>query len=488
MYTRSFSTILSILGFAFALFVAGMVFGISSAAALEECSKGINRHSGYSSVELSTHCSTSQVSVVAETSSANDYFYKVFYYWDKNNWKSFRLGSDADTYNWYQSRIEANIVLSEEQIAYGSAYAIYVCTDVGDEWKCGWHTQEYQHVDPTVTLPPDDDDDDYVIPPPPPPTSSTSGGSTTSSSSSGATGSTSSSSGGTTSSSSNGSTSSTSGGGTTSSSSGTGNSSGGTTTPPPAGTVLPPPGYTLVFSDEFNNLSLRDEGCDSGTWTSFWCNWGVRHLDNNGDLIMKADPNYNGDGNQTLADLGLTTHEVTNGVLSMYGYPIPDSHQWQFHDFDYAGGMISAEQLQKHAYAYWEVRFRVPSVSQGQQWTIWLRGEDGDHGVDLIDIRGTSPNTMLSYAYQSSQQLHQHEHPLDNVGDWHTIGVLRDAGAITWYLDGEEVTTIDNFSDDSWFINVVPEVATSEAGPVTSTSAWPMKIQIDYVRIYTPIP
>jgi hypothetical protein len=247
-----------------------------------------------------------------------------------------------------------------------------------------------------------------------------------------------------------------------------------------------PQGYQLTFSEEFADLSI-DPLCDgSGNWLPYWCKYGVRHLADNGDEAIKADPSYRGTGGPTLAEHGLLTHERTPGnTLKLYGRVIPNAIRSQYYGFPYVGGMISSERSHAQTHGYWEVRARFTNTSKGHHWAIWLLPQDGawPPEIDLVEVVGQQPHRFFMNAHGTGSSQLVWFSPDDPSG-WHTWGFLWTEDDLIWYVDGVARKRISNYINKPMYLLISPEIGGSWAGHPDKSTVWPMEAEIDYIRVY----
>ena len=266
--------------------------------------------------------------------------------------------------------------------------------------------------------------------------------------------------------------------------------------PSPSRSPHVPPGYRLSWSDEFDSLSL-DLGADGGErWATKFIGWNVLSLAGNGDQCMKADPDHTGTGGPRL---GLETHRVDRGVLTLFGRPIPQGQRSQFWGYEAACGMISGQRSHTQTYGYWETRMRIANVSRGHHWAIWLvPGDDSwPPEVDILEVVGTN-----SARNADERRFHFTGHYLDGGGTrqadmayrnapgpadgWYTLGLEWTADSVVWHLDGVEVHRMWNFvGDKPVYFMISPEIGGNWPGPTSQQTTWPMAMDVDYVRIYS---
>lgn len=264
-----------------------------------------------------------------------------------------------------------------------------------------------------------------------------------------------------------------------------------------------PEGYELAFQDNFDRLDLVDgiqsvaasDDQQAKGWETYFAGWNVRHLKGNNDQALKADASYEGRGGKSLGDHGIVLHEITaEGTLKLYGRPTPDDLHTQF-DFPYLGGMVSGEKLHAQRHGYWEVRLRPSNVSIGHHWAFWLIPSDHSWPpeIDMLEVIGSNPanpsdadyfffNSILSKP--NNDQITRITPPRERDA-WYTIGFLWDDKDMHWFLDGKEVRKRPSHqTDQELYFLISPEIGGNWVGTPNDDTAWPMEIEVDYVRIY----
>lgn len=272
-----------------------------------------------------------------------------------------------------------------------------------------------------------------------------------------------------------------------------------------------PEGYSLTFEDNFDppqaatgaQATDADGRLTTGqvkagpprAWDTHWVTWNIRHLEGNNDQALKADAAFRGQGGPTLAEHGITLHELTpEGTLKLYAHETPQGLVEQF-GMPYLGGMITAEESYSQTYGYWEMRIRLNSVSAGQHWAFWLL-PDADiwpPEIDMLEAVGSNPSNQSDADYfffnsiltdPNSDEITRVQPPRGKNA-WYTLGFLWTETDMRWFLDGQEVRQRPAMGGDvSLYVLISPEVGGHWVGAPTADTAWPMEAEIDYIRVY----
>ncbi|MEZ5411996.1 MAG: family 16 glycosylhydrolase [Acidimicrobiales bacterium] len=258
-----------------------------------------------------------------------------------------------------------------------------------------------------------------------------------------------------------------------------------------------PAGYSLTWNDEFDTLSLDKAANGNGNWATKWVGFNVLSLAGNGDRCMKAYPEFTGTGGPPL---GIETHRVDNGVLTLFGRPIPENRRAQFWNYEAACGMLSGQLSHDQTYGYWETRIRITNVSQGHHWGVWMlpANDAWPPEIDILEVVGRKPGDPnvgpgrfhFTGHFDDANGKHTgNGRAVDAPGPadaWYTLGLQWTQNEVVWYLDGKEVHRLGNFfgTVPAYFL-ITPEIGGNWPGPTSGQTVWPMSMDVDYVRIYS---
>lgn len=240
--------------------------------------------------------------------------------------------------------------------------------------------------------------------------------------------------------------------------------------------------YDIVFSDEFDALSLFDG--TSGTWNTTGY-WGSRTLNGNGEQQFYVDPAYGG--------LGLDPFSVADGVLTITARPADPEIKPLIGDLDYTSGMIGSENSFSMQYGHFEIRAQMPA-GQGLWPAFWMLTTDGEWPpeYDVVEILGQEPGRLYGTAhYTTDAGAKAVDHavdvtvPFDSSDGFHTYGFEWQQDRVAWYYDGVKVGEAPNYVfDQPMYLIANLAVGGYWAGAPDATTGFPAEMKIDYIRVY----
>lgn len=292
------------------------------------------------------------------------------------------------------------------------------------------------------------------------------------------------------------------------------------------------PGYELVFSDEFNggslnparwNSQLRWDGDFNGERfeyrvingeDQFYVNPLSQDPEHLGSIVPVYNP-FQFDGNR-LAIRAIRNPLQQNPGNRSYGRMTDIASQQTF-----LSGALSTHDKFFQRYGYFEARIKIPS-HEGTFPAFWLyhqtRRFDGvtqRTEIDIMENLGHAPwfiynsfhfNTNVSASYGGD---HNFVKPFpegqiftgtDYSQDYHTYGVEWEPGRVTWFIDGQQVSYLENSNVDFEELYLIINLAIGGNWNSFPTSAggigreWPNQsdidnwgnpaLEIDYVRVY----
>ena len=189
-------------------------------------------------------------------------------------------------------------------------------------------------------------------------------------------------------------------------------------------------------------------------------------------------------------------------------------------DYTYTSGRINTQNKHDFTYGYFEARARVPE-GKGYLPAFWLMATDeGNYGqwpkcgeVDIMEVKGQ--DTSLSYhtihygydvATHKENQVKMQKEEGAFFDDYHVFAVDWEPGLITWYVDGEEVGSTNDWHsgkneetkltypapfDQDFYVILNLAVGGSWVGYPDQEVVEDMENQsfdIDYVRVYQKAP
>lgn len=241
----------------------------------------------------------------------------------------------------------------------------------------------------------------------------------------------------------------------------------------------------MTFSDEFDVLDLWDGR--RGTWDTTY-DWSAGKngvtLPTNDEQQWYIDALYG-------PTAAVKPWSVSGGVLSLTAAPAAPAIRPLIDGHAYTSGMLTTHRSFSQRGGYFETRARLPK-GQGVWPAIWMLPADGSAlpEIDVVETVGSDPDTiyMTVHSKQNGSQIKNGvSAKVDNVSDFHTYGVLWGDEKITFYLDGRSVGTVPSPADGKpLYILVNLAIGGKWPGKPDATTPFPVVMQVDYVRAYTP--
>jgi beta-glucanase (GH16 family) len=233
-------------------------------------------------------------------------------------------------------------------------------------------------------------------------------------------------------------------------------------------------GYRLTFDDEFNSLSISQNG--TGTvWSDI--RPGSR-MGPNADI---------GFGNSAFVDpaSGVNPFSLQNGALQITAERADSSvvgpAQW-------ASGLISTIRSFSQEYGYFEMRAELPTDT-GVWPAFWMLPADQSWPpeIDVFEAYGDSNLWQYAHTNQTGQHTYQQTwsaQPTMTSG-YHTYGVMWNAQTITFYFDGQVTGQQATPADMHGAMYLLADLATQQKSGVTEIAK---ELNIDYIRAYSNDP
>jgi len=246
----------------------------------------------------------------------------------------------------------------------------------------------------------------------------------------------------------------------------------------------------LVFSDEFDSLSLTDG--TSGVWQTTYGYRGAGPVSSHvlqatGEKQFYVDAAYAGTGTDPL---GINPFSVDSGVLTISAARTTAAQKEVLYGFDYVSGLLTTQTSFAQTYGYFEMRAKLPNA--GGAWpAFWLLPVSGSNPpeVDILETKGGDPNNTYMTLHNASlpgKAVNDIAYTPNAAGEFHTYGLRWDASFITWYIDGGEVYRIPTPADmnQPMYVLVNLAVGGTFGGVVDDTALAATGFQLDYIRAY----
>jgi beta-glucanase (GH16 family) len=253
----------------------------------------------------------------------------------------------------------------------------------------------------------------------------------------------------------------------------------------PAGQAQPRPtdvSWQLVWQDEFDGPTL-----DYSKW--------------------EIEINAFGGGNNELQIYTDRKENVRVEGGSLILETRRDSHGIQGTVREYSSGRIRSKRRGDWKYGRFEIRAKLPR-GQGLWPAIWLMPSDDVYGgwaasgeIDIVEYKGQEPNQVwgtLHYGAPWPNNKHsgtQYRLPQRTFADtFHVFALEWEAGVIRWYVDDHLYQTQTKWDttaapfpapfDQEFHLIINQAVGGGFVGPPNEKTAFPAKLEVDYVRVY----
>ncbi len=244
-----------------------------------------------------------------------------------------------------------------------------------------------------------------------------------------------------------------------------------------------PEGYTLVWSDEFNepaiNLTKWSYQTGDGTDYGLPAGWG-----NNEKQIYTGTP----DNSSITDDDGASVLAITALEDGSGGY---------------TSARLTTKDLFSVRFGRIDVRARV-AEGRGLWSAIWMLGDNidtigwpGCGEVDITEVIGHEPDISYSTLhYTNSEKKHGESRVTRELtggsfsGEYHVFSLVWSPEAIVFMLDGVESSPLPIATDmkeflRSFYLVVNVAVGGNWPGDPDGTTVFPQSMMIDYIRVFS---
>lgn len=224
---------------------------------------------------------------------------------------------------------------------------------------------------------------------------------------------------------------------------------------------VPPSGWSLVFSDEFDEIAI-----DTSKWKTLFRD---RHT-NPPELEYYADDAF----------------ELGNSILRIRA----DTRQMG--GMNYTSGIIMSEGKFDFTFGKVEARIKVPH-GQGLWPAVWLvqnNAYQNSYEIDIIEILGHQTDVTYftthwpSYVpYSQTQQLNNYE----MANTFHLVGIEWSSTRIDWFIDRilrASITDPTRISQIPMYPIINLAIGGDWPGVPDQTTPFPSYLEVDYIHIY----
>ena len=243
-------------------------------------------------------------------------------------------------------------------------------------------------------------------------------------------------------------------------------------------------GYSLVWSDEFNDNSINSldwvHELGDGTAYGLPAGWG------NNEIQLYTDAVEN-------SYIEKDTDDVSALVISV----TEDSPG------NYLSAKLTTEGLQSFRYGKIDARIKLPTA-QGMWPAFWLLGDNrpeidwpGCGEIDIVELVGTMPNVAhANVHYTNGENEYSNDEGSPKVINetfdlnYHNFGIEWTPEEISFSLDGlvYKTTTLEDDMKEfqrSFYLILNVAVGGPWAGNPDETTSFPQKMYVDYIRYYS---
>ena len=235
------------------------------------------------------------------------------------------------------------------------------------------------------------------------------------------------------------------------------------------------PGYTLVWNDEFSgtSLNLSDWSYEIGTGNNGW-------------------------GNAELQYYRAENTSVADGLLTI------EAREEFFAGSNYTSSRLVTQNKQTFRYGRVDIRAIMPQ-GQGLWPALWMLGQSFSSigwpycgEIDIMEMIGGDGRENISHGTIHWDNAGQYRYDGDSItlnsgtlaDRFHVFSIEWDSNSIRWSLDGEQFNAIattpaamSEFQEEFFFIFNVA-VGGRWPGYPDSSSEFPQRMQVDYVRVF----
>lgn len=204
----------------------------------------------------------------------------------------------------------------------------------------------------------------------------------------------------------------------------------------------------------------------------------------------------------------VATDGVGNLVISANREQLPGMEDCQYGSCDITSGRITTKDKFDQAYGRFEARIKIPD-GQGLWPAFWMMGSNiddvdwpGNGEIDIMEVVGNEPSTLYGTLHgpgYSGAEGPGGETSLPAgqkwaADDFHTYRVDWAPNEVKWLVDGREYLRITPANipegkewvfDHPFYLLLNLAVGGEWPGPPDSSTPFPAKMLVDYVRVYS---
>ena len=243
--------------------------------------------------------------------------------------------------------------------------------------------------------------------------------------------------------------------------------------------------YKQTFGDEFDTFKLNLGTGSTDNWHPLYPRSGLSaHTVIGRSVQYFTYPEDTGTYGQPI---GVNPFSLKDGVLTITMDRVAPGDESKFYGYSYTSGNITSIGNFHQTYGYFEARLKL-AAGQGLHDAFWMLPMDGGWPpeLDIVEQRGVDPTRVINGIHSGENTSTGTFLVPTATTEFHTYGLDWQPDYLTWYIDGVPVRTIPTPAglDKPMYMLLNLGGGSEWAGDPVSTTPFPAKMQIDYVRVY----
>lgn len=187
---------------------------------------------------------------------------------------------------------------------------------------------------------------------------------------------------------------------------------------------------------------------------------------------------------------------VADGILRLTAAKEPTTGT-DGKQFEYRSGMVTTgpsdyQEPAKFDFTYGRVEARVRAPAGAGLWSaIWMMPSTSESRpeIDILESLGNDPEEWIFHFHPEDREResdgHRTQGPSLSEG-WHDIGIDWEPDRIRWFIDGDEVWSVegDHVPDEPMYLIANLAVGGDYPGPPTPDTMFPAAFEIERVTVW----
>jgi len=243
--------------------------------------------------------------------------------------------------------------------------------------------------------------------------------------------------------------------------------------------------YDLVFADEFDTFTLNLGTGSTDNWHPLYPRSGLAGHTVIGRSVQYFT--YPEDEGTYGAPVGINPFSLKNGVLTITMDRVAPEDRHKVYGYEYTSGNITSIGSFHQTYGYFEIRAKLAAGS-GLHDAFWMLPMDGGWPpeLDIVEQRGSDPTRVINGVHSGESTTSGTFVVPTAATEFHTYGLDWEPDFLTYYIDGVAVRTVPTPAglDVPMYLLANLGGGSEWAGKPNSSTPFPAKLQIDYIRAY----